>query len=195
MLVVLASKWSKSYDILKYYFIFIQKYVYLQIIEIYFAMTINIEERVERARNYFLEGYNCAQAVVMAFDDIMAMDVVTLARLAAPFGGGMGRMREVCGTVSGMTMVAGAIEPSVDPKNMSQRQANYALVQAFAERFRNENGDIVCRRLLGLEPMVERAETAMPSERTAEYYKKRPCVEYVACAARIVAEHLAAHNA
>jgi C_GCAxxG_C_C family probable redox protein len=195
MLVVLASKWSKSYDILKYYFIFIQKYVYLQIIENYFAMTINIEERVERARNYFLEGYNCAQAVVMAFDDIMAMDVVTLARLAAPFGGGMGRMREVCGTVSGMTMVAGAIEPSVDPKNMSQRQANYALVQAFAERFRNENGDIVCRRLLGLEPMVERAETAMPSERTAEYYKKRPCVEYVACAARIVAEHLAAHNA
>jgi C_GCAxxG_C_C family probable redox protein len=195
MLVVLVSKWSKSYDILKYYFIFIQKYVYLQIIEIYFAMTINIEEREERARNYFVEGYNCAQAVVMAFDDIMAMDVVTLARLAAPFGGGMGRMREVCGTVSGMTMVAGAIEPSVDPKNMSQRQANYALVQAFAERFRNENGDIVCRRLLGLEPIVERAETAMPSERTAEYYKKRPCVEYVACAARIVAEHLAAHNA
>lgn len=195
MLLVLASKWSKSHDILKYYFIFIQKYVYLQIIENYFAMTINIEERVERARNYFLEGYNCAQAVVMAFDDIMAMDVVTLARFAAPFGGGMGRMREVCGTVSGMTMVAGAIEPSVDPKNMSQRQANYALVQAFAERFRNENGDIVCRRLLGLEPMVERAETAMPSERTAEYYKKRPCVEYVACAARIVAEHLAAHNA
>ena len=195
MLVVLASKWYKSHDILKCYFIFIQKYVYLQIIENYFAMTINIEERVERARNYFLEGYNCAQAVVMAFDDVMAMDVVTLARLAAPFGGGMGRMREVCGTVSGMTMVAGAIEPSVDPKNMSQRQANYALVQAFAERFRNENGDIVCRRLLGLEPMVERAETAMPSERTAEYYKKRPCVEYVACAARIVAEHLAAHNA
>jgi C_GCAxxG_C_C family probable redox protein len=154
-------------------------------------MNINIEERVERARNYFLEGYNCAQAVVMAFDDIMAMDVVTLTRLAAPFGGGMGRMREVCGTVSGMTFVAGAIEPSVDPKNMSQRQANYALVQTFAESFRRENGDIVCRRLLGLEPMVERNETAMPSERTAEYYKKRPCVEYVACAARIVAEYLA----
>ena len=195
MLVVLASKWSKSYDILKCYFIFIQKYVYLQIIENYFAMTINIEERVERARNYFLEGYNCAQAVVMAFDDIMAMDVVALARLAAPFGGGMGRMREVCGTVSGMTMVAGAIAPSNDPKNLEERKNNYALVQAFAERFRSENGDIVCRRLLGLEPMVERAETPMPSERTAEYYKKRPCVEYVACAARIVAEHLAACNA
>lgn len=155
-------------------------------------MNINIEERVERARNYFCEGYNCAQAVVMAFDDIMDMDVATLARLAAPFGGGMGRMREVCGTVSGMTMVAGAIAPSNDPKNLEERKMNYALVQAFAESFRRENGDIVCRRLLGLEPIVERSETAMPSERTAEYYKKRPCVEYVACAARIVAEHLAA---
>ena len=155
-------------------------------------MTINIEERVERARNYFLEGYNCAQAVVMAFDDIMAMDVEQLALLAAPFGGGMGRMREVCGTVSGMTMVAGAIAPSSDPKNLEERKDNYTLVQTFAESFRRENGDIVCRRLLGLEPMVERNETAMPSERTAEYYKKRPCVEYVACAARIVAEYLAA---
>ena len=156
-------------------------------------MSINIEERVERARNYFLEGYNCAQAVVMAFDDVMAMDVAQLARLAAPFGGGMGRMREVCGTVSGMAMVAGAIAPSNDPKNLEERKNNYVLVQTFAESFRSENGDIVCRRLLGLEPAVERSETAMPSERTKEYYKKRPCVEYVASAARIVAEYLQAH--
>lgn len=155
---------------------------------------VNIEERVERARNYFLEGYNCAQAVVMAFDDIMAMDVETLARLAAPFGGGMGRMREVCGTVSGMTFVAGALAPSSDPKNLEERKNNYALVQEFADAFRCENGDIVCRRLLGLEPMVEKSETAMPSERTAEYYKKRPCVEYVACAARIIAEYINAKN-
>lgn len=157
-------------------------------------MKIGVEERVERARGYFLEGYNCAQAVVMAFDDVMGMDAAMLARLATSFGGGMGRMREVCGTVSGMAMVAGAIEPSANPKNMSERQANYALVQSFANRFRSENGDIVCRRLLGLEPMAERAETAMPSERTAEYYKKRPCVEYVASAARIVAEELASRE-
>lgn len=153
-------------------------------------MTINVEERVERARNYFLEGYNCAQAVVMAFDDVMAMDVNLLAQLTAPFGGGMGRMREVCGTVSGMTFVAGALAPSADPKNLEERKNNYALVQMFADKFRAENGDIVYRRLLGLEPMQIQAETAMPSKRTAEYYKKRPCVEYVACAARIVAEHI-----
>lgn len=145
---------------------------------------------MERARGYFTAGYNCAQAVVMAFDDVMGQSPEALARLAAPFGGGMGRMREVCGTVSGMAMLAGEICPSADPKNLEERKNNYALVQHFAERFRAENGDIVCRRLLGLEPMAERAETAMPSERTAEYYKKRPCVEYVATAARIVAEYL-----
>lgn len=152
---------------------------------------IDVEERVERARNYFTSGYNCAQAVAMAFNDVMEMDVNMVARIAAPFGGGMGRMREVCGTVSGMTLVAGAISPSIDPKNMDERKANYALVQNFAAQFRAENGDIICRRLLGLEPAIEKSESAMPSERTAEYYRKRPCVEYVATAARIVAMHLA----
>ena len=153
-------------------------------------MTVNIEERVARARSYFESGYNCAQAVVMAYDDVMEMSVEQLARLVAPFGGGMGRMREVCGTVSGMAFVAGAIAPSSDPSNLEERKENYALVQRFADTFRSENGDIVCRRLLGLEPMQIQAETPMPSARTAEYYKKRPCVEYVACAARIVAEYL-----
>ena len=151
---------------------------------------IDVNERVERACGYFKEGYNCAQAVVMAYNDIMNMSLDEVARLTAPFGGGMGRMREVCGSVCGMTMLAGAIQPSSDPKNLEERKDNYALVQHFAEQFRTENGDIVCRRLLGLEPMTERQETAMPSERTPEYYKKRPCSEYVGCAARIVGEYL-----
>lgn len=153
-------------------------------------LDINVDERVERAQGYFKAGYNCAQAVVMAFDDVMQMLPDELARLAAPFGGGMGRMREVCGTVSGMTFLAGAIKPSTNPSNLEERKDNYALVQLFADKFREENGDIVCRRLLGLEPITERAETAMPSERTPEYYRKRPCSEYVGCAARIVAEYL-----
>lgn len=152
--------------------------------------TINIDERVATARRYFESGYNCSQAVVMAYNDIMSLSADDAAKIAAPFGGGMGRMREVCGTVCGMTMLAGAISPATDPKNMEQRKANYALVQHFASEFRNENGDIICRRLLGLEPREEQAETAMPSERTAEYYRKRPCVEYVATAARIVGEYL-----
>ena len=153
-------------------------------------LDVNVDERVERAQAYFKAGYNCAQAVVMAFDDVMQMSPDELARLAAPFGGGMGRMREVCGTVSGMAFLAGAIKPSTNPSNLEERKENYALVQLFADKFREENGDIVCRRLLGLEPIAERAETAMPSERTPEYYRKRPCSEYVGCAARIVAEYL-----
>ena len=154
-------------------------------------IDIDIEERVTRAVGYFKSGYNCAQAVVMAYDDIMDLSVEALAKIAAPFGGGMGRMREVCGTVSGMTFIAGAILPAINPQNLEERKANYALVQHFAQRFRQENGDIVCRRLLGLEPMAERSETPMPSQRTEEYYRKRPCAEYVASAARIVAEYLA----
>lgn len=154
-------------------------------------IVVDVQERVERAQNYFKAGYNCAQAVVMAFDDVMGLSTEELARLTAPFGGGMGRMREVCGTVSGMAFLAGAINPSADPSNLDERKENYALVQKFAQEFRKENGDIVCRRLLGLEPMAERTETPMPSARTAEYYRKRPCVEYVGSAARIVAEHLA----
>ena len=153
-------------------------------------LDINVDERVERAQAYFKAGYNCAQAVVMAFDDVMQMSPDELARLAAPFGGGMGRMREVCGTVSGMAFLAGAIKPSTNPSNLEERKENYALVQLFADKFREENGDIVCRRLLGLESIAERTETAMPSERTPEYYRKRPCSEYVGCAARIVAEYL-----
>ena len=154
-------------------------------------IVVDVQERVERAQNYFNAGYNCAQAVVMAFDDVMGLNTEELARLTAPFGGGMGRMREVCGTVSGMAFLAGAIKPSADPSNLDERKENYALVQKFAQEFRDENGDIVCRRLLGLEPIAERTETPMPSARTAEYYRKRPCVEYVGSAARIVAEHLA----
>ena len=146
--------------------------------------------KAKRAEELFLMGYGCAQAILGAFEEETGLPFDASMKIASGFGGGMGRMREVCGTVSGMAFVAGAIAPSADPSNLDDRKQNYALVQQFADKFRAENGDIVCRRLLGLEPMAERSESPMPSERTPEYYKKRPCVEYVACAARIVAEHL-----
>lgn len=167
-------------------------FVSAKVIKIMKTLTIiDVEERVERARNNFKAGYNCAQAVAMTFSDVINLPTEDVVRLAASFGGGMGRMREVCGAVSGMSLVASAVSPAVDPKNMESRMANYALVQLFAERFRAENGDIVCRRLLGLDSATERAEGPMPSQRTESYYRKRPCVEYVAAAARIVAEYIA----
>jgi C_GCAxxG_C_C family probable redox protein len=157
---------------------------------------INIEERVERAKRLFKEGgYNCCQAVVLAYNDVFGIDDRTAAAISSGFGGGMGRMREVCGAVSGMTMLAGLIKPGTDPSVKDWRTANYALVQEMAGEFKAVNGSIVCKELLGLVPMGSAATAPMespePSERTPEYYKKRPCEELVGISARIVGEKIA----
>ena len=144
--------------------------------------------REEKARENFLKGYNCAQAVLLAFEDKLGLsvDTDTLARLAAPFGGGMGRMREVCGAVSGMLMVEGFLRGYSDAEAKEEKMETYARVQRLAARFREECGSIICRELL-----AGQADTApAPAERTAEYYKKRPCAELVALAAKILDEDL-----
>ena len=150
-------------------------------------MKVNVDERSQRAKNLFLEGYNCAQSVFMAYRDLTPFDEKIAATVAAPFGGGMGRLREVCGAVSGMTMVAGFLYPNFDPKDSQSKKDNYAAVQDLAEKFRIENGAIVCRELLGL---VQKKDEPTPSPRTTEYYERRPCAEYVAIAARIVGEKI-----
>ena len=148
---------------------------------------IDIEARVERAKSLFRSGYNCCQSVVLAYTDIIVLDPELAATIAAPFGGGMGRMREVCGTVSGMSMIAGFLSPCPTNSDMAAKKRNYVLVQEFAGAFRRQNGDIVCRRLLGLE---KDDCDPTPAARTEEYYRKRPCVEYVGDAARIIGEYM-----
>ena len=150
-------------------------------------MKVNPQERAEQAREYFTSGYNCAQSVFLAYQDITGIDEVLAATISAPFGGGMGRLREVCGAVSGMTMVAGFIAPNSQPNDNENKKNCYATVQALAEEFRAENGSIVCRELLGL---AQQKDDPTPSPRTEEYYKRRPCAEYVAIAARIVGEKI-----
>ena len=150
-------------------------------------MKVNPQERAEQAREYFTSGYNCAQSVFLAYQDITGIDEVLAATISAPFGGGMGRLREVCGAVSGMTMVAGFIAPNSQPNDNENKKNCYATVQALAEEFRAENGSIVCRELLGL---AQQKDDPTPSPRTGEYYKRRPCAEYVAIAARIVGEKI-----
>lgn len=158
-------------------------------------MIMDIEERVAKARRLFKEeGYNCCQAVVLAYNDLFGVDDDTAAAMASGFGGGMGRMREVCGSVSGMVMLAGLIAPARDPSVKVDRTKNYALVQEVAGEFKALNGSIVCRELLGLVPMGSSenapAESPEPSDRTAEYYKKRPCEELVGISARIIGEKI-----
>ena len=151
-------------------------------------VNINAEERALRAKEYFNNGYNCAQSVALAYADITTLDEKMVATITASFGGGLGRLREVCGAVSGMAFVASFISPCPMADNAEAKKANYALVQEFAEQFRQKNGDIVCRSLLGLD---RPKDEPTPSARTAEYYKKRPCAEYVYDAALIVGEYLA----
>lgn len=158
--------------------------------------TINIEERTAKAKRLFKEGgYNCCQAVVLAYNDIFGIDDATAAAMSSGFGGGMGRMREVCGSVSGMVMLAGLMAPAADPSIKIDRTRNYALVQEMAGRFRDINGSIICKELLGLVPIgssqAAPSESPEPSDRTAEYYKKRPCEELVGISARIVGEKIA----
>ncbi|MBO5408542.1 MAG: C_GCAxxG_C_C family protein [Clostridia bacterium] len=144
-------------------------------------------ERAERARELFLEGYNCAQAVVGAFSDRMDLRFEDAMKLSSSFGGGMGRLREVCGAVSGMFLVAGYLKGYSDPKAKEEKTEHYRLIQTLAEKFRKETGSIICRELLG---EGEGAVSHVPSERTPAYYKKRPCAELVYMAAAILEKEL-----
>ena len=145
-------------------------------------------DRITLAGDLFLEGYNCAQAVAVAFSDLTGMDKKTAAKLAAPFGGGMGRMREVCGAVSGMFMVLGLLYGYDNSDEDGKKKELYKQVQQLAEKFREENGSIICREILKNPP-----SDPNPSPRTAEYYQKRPCARMVMTAARLVEEFIAQH--
>jgi C_GCAxxG_C_C family probable redox protein len=151
------------------------------------VMNINAEERAKRAKELFNNGYNCAQSVALAYADITPLSEEMVATITASFGGGMGRLREVCGTVSGMAFLASFISPCPTADNAEAKKANYSVVQEFAEAFRKQNGAIVCRTLLGLD---HPKDEPTPSARTAEYYKKRPCGDLVYDAALIVGKYL-----
>jgi C_GCAxxG_C_C family probable redox protein len=142
-------------------------------------------DKAEYAVKLFKEGYNCSQAVLCAFCEELGMDNDTALRLAASFGGGMGRLREVCGAVTGMFMIAGLKYGYTDVEDRQLKQEHYELIQMLSNKFKEINGSIICRELLGLEI---RHDTPVPEERTETYYKKRPCAELVKCAAGIIEE-------
>lgn len=144
----------------------------------------------ERAKKLFLEGYNCSQAVAGAYAEEMGMDFKTVVKMVSSFGGGMGRLREVCGTVSGMFFVVGALYGYNEPKDFEGKKELYGRVQELAGRFREETGSIVCRELLGLEG---KDTSPTPSLRTAEYYEKRPCPDMAKLAGDILEEYIREH--
>lgn len=143
---------------------------------------IDIDKKVAEAVENFKNGYNCCQAVVMVYSDIANVNTEVLATIAAPFGGGMGRMREVCGSVTGMFMVSGFVFKAVDPSNTEAKNISCQAVQQLAKKFKDDNGSIICRELLGL----GNKEGAEPN--AEQKCKKRPCVEYVADCTRFIGE-------
>lgn len=141
----------------------------------------------ERAYELFKEGYNCSQAVFGAFAEELGVDFDTAVKLASGFGGGIGRMREVCGTFTGLTMAASMIYGYNDPKDTETKTELYEKIRALADKFREENGSIICRELLGLQ---QAEKSAVPEARTSEYYKKRPCAELCRYAAELLEQFI-----
>ena len=145
-------------------------------------------DRASKAAELFLEGYNGAQAVVVAYSDLTGMDPSFSAKIASSFGGGMGRLREVCGAVSGMFMVAGILYGYDNCDDDESKKAHYALIQDLAAKFREKNGSIICREILKNPPT-----DPAPSPRTAEYYAQRPCAKMVYDATEILEDYIAEH--
>lgn len=137
----------------------------------------------DRAVELFKQGYNCSQAVFAAFCNEFGMDEKTALKVSAGLGGGVGRLREVCGTVTGAAMVAGMVYGATEGADKESKAKTYKVVQQIAEEFKKDNPSIVCRELLGL----DRAELSpIPESRTGEYYKKRPCIHLIESSAKIV---------
>lgn len=144
---------------------------------------MNDKEKI--AEDLFKQGYNCAQSVLGAFHNEIGMSFEEALRLASSFGGGMGRMREVCGAVSSMFMIAGIKKGYISPNDDVTKEKHYTLVQNLAEKFKKEHGTIICRELLG-----EDDNSPVPSKRTEQYYQERPCENFIKTAAKIIEEHL-----
>jgi len=148
--------------------------------------------RSKKAEMLFKEGYNCAQSVFLAFEDVHGINRDAGAKLTSALGGGMGRLREVCGCVSAMFLVLGLVEgigPDDSDYVHEKKKKLYEDVQNLAAQFKEENGSIICRELLGLSKDGE-VETAEPEKRSETYYKKRPCSQLCGFAVKSLEEYL-----
>ena len=143
------------------------------------------------AKELFKRGYNCSQSVLVAFCDETGLDIEDALKISSSFGGGMGRLREVCGAVSGMFMVVGMKYGYTDPTDKQKKSEHYNLIQSLAKQFEQSNQSIICRDLLKIN---SKHDVPIPEDRTEAYYKKRPCAELVEYAAQILDEYIEIKN-
>ena len=139
----------------------------------------------EKGAKYFCDGYNCSQSVILAFCDDLKLDKELALKLSSSFGGGMGRLREVCGAVTGMFMVAGLLSGYENTDDKDKKDAHYKLIQTLAQEFNDVHNTYICRELLG----TVGKSSPVSDPRTAQYYKTRPCVKFVVTASEILDKH------
>ena len=149
-------------------------------------------KRADKAKEMFMQGYNCCQAVVGAFADLYGFDPETAMKMAEGFGGGLGRMRLTCGAVNAMAMVAGMKMSHGKAGDLQRRGEIYAVVRAMVEEFKANNGSIVCAELLGM--AMPKDNSPIPEERTPDYYKRRPCPDKIHQCGLIIEKHLGIKN-
>ena len=146
----------------------------------------------EKAANNFENGYNCAQSVFMVYSEKFGIDTETALKLSSSFGGGMGRLREVCGAVSAMFMIAGLAKGYTENNNDDIKGKHYQLIQTLAQKFKEKHGTIICRELLGLDR--DENSSFIPTKRTPQYYKERPCKEFIHDACTIIDKYIFEEN-
>ncbi len=149
---------------------------------------MNDEERIKKSEELFMQGFNCCQSVVAAYADLYGYTEEQALRMSAGFGAGIGRMRMSCGAFNALALLAGLDCGSVTPGDREGKSYNYKVVQELAARFKEEHGSLICAELLKLKKGAPLTYEA--SERTAEYYKTRPCVNQIVSAAKIFADYL-----
>lgn len=153
-------------------------------------LSLDLEGRVGMAVDNFIQGYGCCQSVLVAFAGVYGLDDIMAKRIAAGFGGGVGRMRMMCGAVSALVMLAGLDCGQTDGGDRAGKSACYKVVQELLAKFKEQNGSVICAEILGLNGCGKANSSYVASPRTAEYYKRRPCAAKVESAARIFAEYL-----
>ncbi len=151
----------------------------------------DIETYKKNGEALFLQGYNCAQSVFCTFAEEVGMDIESAFKLSSSFGGGMGRLREVCGAVSAMFMIAGLKDGYTSSNDNKIKEEHYKRIQKLAKEFELKHNTIICRELLNLKI---KSDTPTPSKRTAQYYKERPCTKFVSDACEIIAKYLIKNN-
>ncbi|MBP5393652.1 MAG: C_GCAxxG_C_C family protein [Bacteroidaceae bacterium] len=157
-------------------------------------MEQDMGSRVQLAVELFMQGYGCCQSVVCAFSDLYGLDEEMALKVSAGFGGGVGRMRLMCGTCSALVILAGLEKGQTRGEDREGKAACYQLVRDLLESFKQRNGSINCAELLQMSGLKAETNTAQPDERNAEYYRVRPCARKVESAARIFAEYLNSQN-